>query len=107
MIVQGSNNPLTIQFDQPIDDIPVLVVTLWSDKTSRRAPIKMWTKDTMIISSDTAVCQISESETASFPDGLIVLEAKGLNGDNETVFWDSVNIDIKQRRDKVVKMTEV
>ena len=107
MIVQGSNNPLTIRFDRPIDDIPVLVVTLWSDKTSRSAPIKMWTNDTMIISSDTVVCQISESETASFPYGSIVLEAKGLNGDNETVFWDSVNIDIKQRRDKVVKMTEV
>jgi len=30
-IVQGQNTPLTIQFDQNISQIPVLVVSLWCD----------------------------------------------------------------------------
>lgn len=31
MIIQGSNNPLTIEFSEDVSALPELVVTVWSD----------------------------------------------------------------------------
>lgn len=29
MIIQGSNNPITLTFDSDLSDIPTIVATLW------------------------------------------------------------------------------
>lgn len=107
MIIQGSNNPLVIQFDASIADMPALVVTLWSD--TARYPYKMlkrWDRDNMTIDNDTAVCPLTEAETKAFPNGDLVIEAKGLDGDGNTIFWDQYALNVKTRRDKIIMLTQ-
>lgn len=107
MIIQGANNPLTIKFDASVAAMPALVVTLWSDKPGLSAhPVKTWTLEDMTVSGDTAVCPITEDETRQLPDGKVTIEAKGLNGDGETVFWDAAVVDVRGRRDKQIRLTQ-
>ena len=107
MIIQGSNNPLVIQFDASVENMPVLVVTLWAD-TSERSPqiVKQWNTEDMIIDKDTAVCPISESETKDITVKYVILEAKGLDDDGNTIFWDQYKLDIKARRDRIIMLTQ-
>ena len=108
MIIQGSNNSLVIQFDQSVATIPTLVVTLWRDLIGRGSQkVKEWQRDDMTIDDDTVICEITEAETAALPAQQLVIEAKGLDGSGNTVFWDEYRIDVKNRRDKVIKLTEV
>ena len=107
MIIQGSNNPLVIQFDADISGIPTLVVSLWCDMAGYfgRA-LKTWERDDMTISGDTAMCEITEAETRAFPTSKLILEAKGLDTDGNTVFWDAYPVDVKNRHDKVITLTQ-
>lgn len=106
MIVQGANNPLTIKFDASVADIPTLIVTMWAEKSWYDAqPIKIWTREDMTVSLDTAICPISEDETRALPPGYVVIAAKGLDGNGETVFWDEARIDVLMRRDKAIRLT--
>lgn len=107
MIVQGSNSPLVIKFDASVAAIPTLVVSMWCDKPGYAArPVKVWERSDMTISVDTALCPITEDETRALPDGSVTIEAKGLDGSGETVFWDAAVIDVKNRRDKQIKLTQ-
>ena len=103
MIIQGANNPITIQFDASVADLPALVVTMWHDKQT--APVKTWTLEDMTVSEDTAVCPITEEDTRALPPGYVVIAVKGLDANGETVFWDEARVDILSRRDKAVTLT--
>lgn len=106
MIIQGSNNPLIIQFDAEIENIPTLVVTLWKDKAGYTSElIKRWEAEDMTIEGDTAVCELTEDETRKFPASGLVIEAKGLDENGNTIFWDQYAVDIGQRRDRVIMLT--
>lgn len=96
MIIQGTNIPLTITFDEDISDIPVLLVTLWKD----RKELKRWEKGDMSIEGDTATLPLLESETMAFPPGPSTVEAKGLTENGQTIFWDEYNVHIYPRRDR-------
>ena len=48
MIVQGANEPLVITFDESVDALDKLLVTLWVDKPSRRL-IRQWRETEMQI----------------------------------------------------------
>lgn len=107
MLIQGSNVPLTIKFDAAVDSLAALYVTLWCDQYSKQ-PLKTWSLSDMTVSNDTAVCPLSEEDTIklpNFPNYKVVVEAKGLDSNGETVFWDAAEIDVKERRDKVIKLT--
>jgi hypothetical protein len=104
VLIQGSNNPLVIQFDTAVDNIPKLVVTLWQDCPV--TPIKTWELADMTVSGDTAICPISEGETKVI-NADVVLEAKGLDGNGNTIFWDEYKLDLKKRRDKVISLAQV
>ena len=107
MIIQGSNNPLVIQFDADVSTIPTMVVSLWSDMPGYAVrPVKMWENADMTIDGDTAVCPITEAETKALPTSALVLEAKGLDGDGNTVFWDQYKIDLLKRRDRIITLTQ-
>lgn len=107
MIIQGSNNPLVIQFDTSVEDIPVLVVTLWnSDISCPSKMIKRWDTQDMIIDNDTAICPLEEADTCKLHHGQVVLEAKGLDTNGNTIFWDEYKLDIKARRDRIIKLTQ-
>lgn len=106
MIIQGSNNPIVIQFDTSVADIPVLIVSLWGGSAAHTSkPLKKWEKADMVVDDDTVACEITERETAAF-SGTLTLEAKGLDGNGNTIFWDSQLISVKQRRDNVIMMTQ-
>lgn len=105
MIIQGSNNPLVIQFDADVSGIPVIIVSLWNSKNTGN-PIKVWTRNEMTISGDTAICPLEESETKALQNSQLVLEAKGLDSDGNTVFWDDYPISVKRRFDKIITLTQ-
>ena len=106
-ILQGSNNPLVIQFDADISNIPVLVISLWCDKLRYAGKaIKTWTTEDIVVSGDTAVCQLTENETGKFPDADLILEAKGLDNHGNTVFWDQYTVNVQSRHDKVIHLTQ-
>ncbi len=107
MIIQGSNNPLVIQFDTSVEEIPVLVVTLWNSNISCQPKmIKRWDASDMIIDEDTAICPLDEDDTRRIHQSQVVLEAKGLDTNGNTIFWDEYKLDIKARRDSVIKLTQ-
>jgi len=105
MIIQGSNNPLVIQFDASVAEMPVLVVTLWSDTAMYPTKmIKRWNTEDMTIQDNTAICPITEAETKAIPNGTLILEAKGLDENGNTIFWDQYPLDVKTRRDKIIML---
>ncbi len=108
MIIQGSNNPLVIQFDADISGIPTLVVTLWCDLPGGTGTklVKQWSQDDMAVNGDTVLCQITEAETKALPANPLVIEAKGLDANGNTVFWDAYTVDVKHRRDKAILLTQ-
>lgn len=105
MIVQGSNIPLTVVFDQTISGME-LVVTLWGMGGRMDSLIKRWDTSDMTIAGDTAICPLSEAETAALPSGTLTVEAKGLSN-GETVFWAAAEVDVLHRRDRVIRLTGV
>ena len=103
MIVQGSNIPITITFDETVSDIPVIVATLWAGQGNM---IKRWDNADMEIEGDTAALPLTEEETAALPCGFIALDVKGLDEDGNTIFWEEANIRVLSRRDKGITLTE-
>lgn len=106
MIVQGSNNPLVLTFDQSVDTIPSLSVTLWSATARNTRPLMAWTNADMMINDDTVVCPMTESETQNLVSGKMVLEAKGLDENGNTIFWAEYPIDLHRRRDRIISLTQ-
>jgi hypothetical protein len=107
MIIQGSNNPLVIQFDANVEGMPVLVVTLWSDTAGYPTKlVKRWNTEDMTIEENTAICPISEIETKNIPGTKLVLEAKGMDENGNTIFWDQYPLDVKTRRDRIIMLAQ-
>ena len=67
----------------------------------------MWEKEDMQIDNKTAICPLTEQETASLPTQKLIVEAKGLDGNGDTVFWQEYPIDVGRRRDKIIRLTQV
>ena len=107
MLIQGSNNPIVIKFDRSVDTIPVLVVSLWDKLSPGIEPLKAWEREDMTIDGDTAICPNSESETVSMPNDGLILEAKGLDSNRNTVFWDRCEVDVLKRHDRVIRLTQI
>lgn len=104
MIVQGTNVPLAVTFDEDVSSIPTLVATLWlKDGTL----IKQWEKSDMEIDGETVYLPLDESETASIAPGFVSLAIKGLNDDDQTIFWDEVMVKVTARRDRTITLTVV
>lgn len=101
MMIQGSNNPLVVQFDGDVSACPKLAVSLWG----QRGAVKVWTLEDMQVSGDTAICPVTEEETAALCGQKLMLEAKGLDAQGNTIFWDSVAVYVKQRKDKTIQLT--
>lgn len=111
MIIQGSNNPLVVQFDTDVSDMPVLIVTLWVDKENKceqySEKIKQWNKSDMTVQADTVICPITEEETKNISARYLVLEAKGLDSNGNTIFWDQYKLYTKARRDRMISLTQI
>lgn len=106
MIIQGANNPIVVKFDADISTLPALLITLWHDSPCDNSPVKQWMLSDMTVDGDTAVCPITAEETAGIPLDGCILEAKGLDGNGNTVFWGAVEISTEYRRDKAISLTQ-
>lgn len=105
MIIQGANTPLVITFDEDVTNIPKLLITMWCDmKDYSGSPIKTWTKDDVIVDRRNVALPLTEQETSSLPTAPMVIEAKGLDSNGATIFWDQCSVNVKRRRDKDMRM---
>ena len=103
MIIQGSNSPLVIEFDQDVSGCAQLVVTMWG--SSAEEPVKRWNKADMQVDGATVSCPLGEEETAALSVDAVAVEAKGLDENGNTLFWDEMRESVKKRRDRVISMT--
>lgn len=102
MIIQGSNNPITLTFSEDIADIPTLVATLWAGSGQM---IKRWDKADMGIDGEVVTLPLTEEETAALNGGNIALDVKGVDADGSIVFWDEAGIRVLPRRDHSITLT--
>lgn len=98
-IVQGSNAPIEIEFDEDVSGLTSLIVSLWNPKNIIEPAIS-WDMEDMTISGANASCPITQAQTAALPVGHMILEAKGVNGEGTIVIWDRVVINIAPRFDR-------
>lgn len=103
MLIQGTNSPLVIQFDQDVSTMAKLVITLWSLTGEK---IREWDMDELTIEDDTAICPLTEAETKTYPNTIVTIEAKGIDSDGDMVFWDQMDVKMVKRRDKVISLVD-
>lgn len=103
MLIQGTNSPLVIQFDQDVSTMDKLVISLWSLTGEM---IKEWDLDELTIEGDTAICPMAEAETKTYPNTIVTIEAKGIDSDGDMVFWDQMDVMMVKRRDKVISLVD-
>ena len=103
MIVQGTNNPLVIQFDQDVSEMASLIITMWSLSGTM---VKKWETEDMTIEDDTAICPLTEAESKAFPGTVVTIEAKGLDSEGAAVFWDRMDVKMVRRNDKNIPLEE-
>lgn len=102
MIIQGSNNPITLTFDADITDIPTIVATLWA---GRGTMLKRWDKADMAIDGKEAALPLTEEETVAMPCGFLALDVKAVDDDGNIVFWDEASVQVLPRRDSGIHLT--
>jgi hypothetical protein len=73
MIIQGSNNPITLTFSEDIADIPTLVATLWAGSGQM---IKRWDKADMGLDGEVVTLPLTEEETAQLGGGTLTVATK-------------------------------
>ena len=100
MLIQGTNIPIEITFDENVSSFKKIVATLWIQNKQ----VKEWQKSDMTISGDTITLPLDEDETRTFKKGKAILEIKGLTDLNQTVFWEEATIEITSRRDKDIDL---
>ena len=61
----------------------------------------------MTINDDTAICPITEEESASLPRVNLHIEAKGLDQNGNTIFWDDYKVNVMYRRDRIITLSQV
>lgn len=102
MILQGSNLPILIIFDDDLDDVADMVVSLWRRKGQE---LKRWETNDLAIEGNTVTLPITEAETAALPEGYNTLEVKGLDENGYTIFWEDVQVLVGDRKDKGIMIT--
>lgn len=96
MIIQGSNEPIVIEF-RVDHEIKKVNIALFGEHD---AVIKEWSFDGGDIIDNTVVAPLSEEETMEFPCGILMLEVKWLDG-NDTIWHGNViSIRCSKRNDK-------
>ena len=106
MLIQGSNDPIVVTFDQSVANVPQLAASLWRRFNPASGPIKVWTREDMTINDDTAILPMTVEETAALSPGDVTLEVKGLTAGGSTIFWGSVVIPVLRRNDRVIDLQE-
>lgn len=102
IILQGSNSPITITFEDELTGLKNIVASLW--KGSKE--LKRWEKQDMAVGGFTAILPLEEDETKAFPKGYITLELKGIDTADQVVFWEDNVLTVIARTDKAIDLIE-
>lgn len=105
MIIQGSNDPLVIMFDESVENFPKMLVTIWRDSAMTKL-VKKWRETDMQIAENMIVCPLTEQETAAFPPHQLIVEIKGLDENGTIVIYEAIPIEVMARHDSGIPLTE-
>ena len=100
-ILQGSNTPITVTFEEAVENT-TLVASLWKNG----AELKRWSLKDMEVDSDTITLPLDEDETRKFPKGVVKLEIKGLDEDGFVEFWEDTDLNVVSREDRIIDLAE-
>lgn len=103
MIIQGSNNPIILEFDANVDKITDFSALL-SPKGIYRCDggndyVKHWRLNDVQISGRNILLPLTQNETLLFQPGRYSLEIKWVENDN-VIFARSIIVQVEQRMDK-------
>lgn len=104
-IYQGSNNPLVVLLEMTAAELTAVSVTLWCDEPEYAGtPLKAWSTEDVRFDDRAIICPWTDEETAVLPAKKLILEAKGLDENGNTVIWEQFDIYVRARRDKDIDL---
>lgn len=106
-IYQGSNNPLVVLLDMTAAELTAVSISLWRDDSrDSEPPLKAWKMEDIRFDGNAIICPWTSEETAALPEEKLAVEAKGLDDDGNTVFWEEFAVYVMPRRDKNIDLQE-
>ena len=102
MIIQGSNNPIILEYDSPVDkitDISVVLTRRGSLQCNESGYAKQWRMADVQKSGKTILLPLTQDETLSFMPGKYNLEVKWIENDS-IIFARVVTIYVEPRSDR-------
>lgn len=106
MIIQGSNNPIILEYDSPVDkitDISVVLTQRGSLQCNGSGYAKQWRMADVQKSGKTILLPLTQYETLSFMPGKYDLEVKWIENDS-IIFARVVTIYVEPRSDRTLFM---
>lgn len=98
MLIQGTNAPITIEFDDDTSSILDISVALAKEN---RILIK-WGKSDVVFDGKFVYCPLEQAQTVNLPTGLACLEIKWTNPDGEVHFSELNVVRIEKRLDGTI-----
>lgn len=98
MLIQGTNTPVVIEFDEDTADMIDISVALVCDSVVK----KRWAKDEITLEGKFAYCPLEQEGTMDLPVGFANLEVKWTNREGEVNFSDVVVVKIEKRADHTI-----
>lgn len=98
MLYQGGNSPIILTFDEPIDTTE-LSVALYTETGTL---VKAWAPDEMTILGAQVTLQLTQEQSAAFPKGKVVLEAKWLDAAGTVQMAKPAELTVAKRFDRTV-----
>lgn len=107
MIIQGSNAPIILCFEEEFERVSDISVALIKDNRLNGRPnivVHRWGLEDIELHEDerTAICPLTQEETLSFPEGKALLEVKWLDSDGDVWMGCTVKTEIGKRFDKTI-----
>lgn len=102
MIIQGSNNPIILEYDSPVDkitDISAVLTRRSSLQCNESGYAKQWRMADVQKSGKTILLPLTQNETLSFMPGRYDLEVKWIENDS-IIFARVVTIYVEPRSDR-------
>lgn len=98
MLIQGTNAPITIEFDDDTSNILDMSVALVKDDKT----LTHWSKEEINLEGVFAYCPLTQDKTMVLPTGYVTLEVKWTNKDGEVNFADLVTLKVEKRVDSTI-----
>lgn len=98
MLIQGTNAPIVIEFDDDTSSILDISVALVKDNEI----LIKWEKTNITLDGVFAYCPLSQEDTMKLTPNFAVLEVKWTNADGEVHFAEPTLVEIVKRVDSTI-----